>query len=66
MKIRFSKLIVGLLLIGVAAFTVAMIILYKQTGGVPDSLITSFFAFCGGEAGFLGLIKFGDTKYKGE
>ena len=62
-KIKFSKVIVTAVLLSVAAFTVAMTVCYWQTGGVPDSLIAAFFAFAGGEAGVLGLIKFSDSKY---
>ena len=47
----------------VTAFTVAMIAVYMKTGGTPDTLIVSFFSFIGGEAGVLGLIRYGDSKY---
>ena len=40
-----------------------MILIYREQGGVPDTLVASFYAFAGGEAGFLGLIKHSDTKY---
>ncbi len=62
-KIQYRKVVTSLLLLSVAAFTIAMIVVYIRTGGVPDTLVTAFFAFAGGEAGFLGLIKYGDTKY---
>ena len=64
-KAKYSKVVVALLLIAVAAFTVAMIWIYREQGGVPDSLVAAFYAFAGGEAGFLGLIKHSDTKYGG-
>ena len=57
--LKYSKVVVALLLIAVAAFTVAMIWIYREQGGVPDSLVAAFYAFAGGEAGFLGLIKHG-------
>lgn len=63
--LKYSKVVVALLLIAVAAFTVAMIWIYREQGGVPDSLVAAFYAFAGGEAGFLGLIKHSDTKYGG-
>lgn len=62
-KPRFSKVIIGAVLASVAAFTVTMIVLYILTGGVPDTLVTAFFAFAGGEAGCLGLIKYSDNKF---
>jgi len=61
--LKYNKVVVALLLIAVAAFTVAMIFIYREKGGVPDTLVASFFAFAGGEAGFLGLIKHSDNKY---
>lgn len=60
---RFSKKVVPAILVAVAAFTVAMIVVYIRTGGVPDTLVASFFAFAGGEAGALGLIRYGKAKY---
>ena len=47
----------------VTVFTVAMVAVYMKTGGTPDTLIVSFFSFIGGEAGVLGLIRYGDSKY---
>lgn len=61
---RFSKKVVPAILVAVAAFTVAMVVVYIKTGGVPDTLVTAFFAFAGGEAGALGLIRFGKAKYE--
>ena len=59
--LKYNKVVVALLLVAVAAFTVAMIWIYREKGGVPDSLVAAFYAFAGGEAGFLGLIKHSDT-----
>ena len=64
--LKYNKVVVALLLIAVAAFTVAMIWIYREQGGVPDSLVAAFYAFAGGEAGFLGLIKHSDNKYGGD
>lgn len=61
---RFSKKVVPAILVAVAAFTVTMIVVYIRTGGVPDTLVASFFAFAGGEAGALGLIRYGKAKYE--
>ena len=65
-KIKFSKLIITCLLVTVLLFTVVMTVIFCVKGAVPDSLVTSFFVFAGGEAGILGLIKHGDTKYSVE
>ena len=61
---KFSKIVVASVLAAVALFTVAMIFLYALYGGVPDTLIVSFFGFAGGEAGVLGLIKCNDERTK--
>lgn len=47
-------IIVGALLI---TFTIMMIVLFKQYGYVPDTLITCVFATLGGECGIMGWIK---------
>lgn len=47
-------IIVGLSLL---AFTVTMIGIYRECGGVPDTLITCVFATLGGECGIMGWIK---------
>ncbi len=65
-KIQYRKAVTSLLLLSVAAFTITMIVVYIQTGGVPDTLVTAFYAFAGGEAGFLGLIKYSDNKFSGD
>ena len=60
---KFTKKVVAAMLISVAAFTVTMVVVFLKMGSVPDTLITAFFAFAGGEAGVLGLIRFSDAKY---
>lgn len=61
---KFSKIIVVCVLAAVALFTVAMIYVYAQYGGIPDTLVVSFFSFAGGEAGVLGFIKCNDERQK--
>jgi len=48
-----------LIIVGVAlvAFTIEMILLFRETGMVPDTLITCVFAALGGECGVMGWIK---------
>jgi flagellar basal body-associated protein FliL len=64
-SVKFSKIIIIGVLVSVLAFTVAMTVVYVVTGGIPDTLVASFFTFAGGEAGVLGLIKHSDNKYSG-
>lgn len=63
-KPKFSKVVIVALLVAVALFTVANMVIFCVIGSVPDALIAAFFAFVAGEAGVLGLIKHGDTKYQ--
>jgi hypothetical protein len=63
-RAKFSKIIIVSVLAAVASFTVAMIFVYTKYGGIPDTLVVSFFSFAGGEAGVLGLIKCNDEKQK--
>lgn len=60
---RFSKKVVPAILVAVVAFTVTMIVVYIKTGGIPDTLVEAFFRFFGWEAGALGLIRYGKSKY---
>ena len=62
-KMKYSKIVITSLLITVVVFTIVMIVIFCRMGSVPDSLIAAFYAFAGGEAGILGLIKHGETKY---
>lgn len=47
-------IIVGVMLF---AFTVTMILLFKEYGSIPDTLVTCVFAALGGECGVMGWIK---------
>lgn len=55
-----------LIIIGILTliFTVTMIWIFIVQGAVPDTLITCFFAFVGGEAGIMGWIQNTKKKYK--
>jgi hypothetical protein len=61
--VRFSKKVIVAVLILVVVFTVVMIVIFVIEGSIPDTLVTSVFAFAGGEAGALSLIKYSETKY---
>ena len=53
--------IVGICL---AAFTVAMIILFRTYGSIPDTLCTCVFAALGGECVIMGWIKTSKDRYR--
>lgn len=53
-------IVIGVLL---SLFTLCMIHLYKETGGIPDTLVTCVFAACTGELGIMGWIKSTKDKY---
>lgn len=50
---------VVLIVVGISlfAFTIAMVKIYQECGGVPDTLVTCVFATLGGECGIMGWIK---------
>lgn len=56
---KADKMDVILVIVGcaVALFTVLMILLYIFTGGIPDTLCQCFYTLCGGECGFMAIIK---------
>lgn len=55
-----------LIIIGAAllAFTITMIVLFREYGAVPDTLITCVFAALAGECGIMGWIKTTKDRYK--
>ena len=60
-KRKFQVHVMDLCLVIVAlvviAFTIAMTFIYCRYGAVPDSLVISVFGICGGECGFLAMIR---------
>lgn len=54
-------IIIGTLLV---AFTAVMVWVYKDTGGIPDTLCTCVFAALGGECGVMGWIRTTKDKNK--
>lgn len=59
-KIRYLKLVVTGIIISVISFTAMMIICYFIKGGVPDTLVDSFYRWCGIEGGATMLIEIAD------
>ena len=56
-KIKTMDLILIIIGVFLFAFTVYMVILFKEYGMVPDTLITCVFASLAGECGIMGWIK---------
>ena len=56
-RLGTMNLILAIIGITLAAFTVCMIDLFKNYGNVPDTLITCVFAALAGECGIMGWIK---------
>lgn len=56
-KIRTMDVILVVIAIALAAFTCEMISIYRETGGIPDTLVVSFFGALGGECGAMAWIK---------
>lgn len=56
---RLGVMDIILIVVGISllAFTVTMIGIYRECGGVPDTLVTCVFATLGGECGIMGWIK---------
>ncbi len=56
-KTRTMDIILVLIAIALLAFTIVMIHLFKETGSVPDTLVTCVFTVLGGECGAMAWIK---------
>lgn len=54
---RFSKVIVGLVIFMNVAFTAAVLIIFSRTGVEPTGLTVAWFGFTTGELWFLSKIK---------
>lgn len=54
---KFSKLIVSLVILLNVLFTIAVLYIFYRTGSEPMALIGAFFAFTTGELWFLSTIK---------
>lgn len=64
MRKKTMDIILVIVGIAVLIFTIVMIWLYLITGGIPDTLVTCFFAACTGECGFMGWIKTAKTRHQ--
>lgn len=62
--LRTMDRILVIIAITLVIFTVAMIILFIMYQSVPDTLIASVFAVCGGECGAMAWIKTAKEKHR--
>lgn len=56
-KIKTMDVILFVIAVALTAFTVEMIIVFKETGMIPETLVTCVFAALGGECGAMAWIK---------
>ena len=56
-KIKTMDVILVVIAVALLLFTVEMILLYRETGAIPDTLCTCVFAALGGECGAMAWIK---------
>ncbi len=56
-KIKTMDVILVVIAVAILLFTVEMILLYRETGAIPDTLCTCVFAALGGECGAMAWIK---------
>lgn len=56
-KVRTMDIILCIIAVLLILFTLEMIAVYKETGAVPDTLVTCVFSALGGECGAMAWIK---------
>lgn len=56
-KIKTMDVILFVIAVALTAFTVEMIVVFKETGMIPETLVTCVFAALGGECGAMAWIK---------
>lgn len=56
-KIRTMDVILIVIAVALISFTVEMIVIFRETGMIPDTLCTCVFAALGGECGAMAWIK---------
>lgn len=64
-KIKTMDVILLIVAVALLAFTITMIKLFKETGMIPDTLVTCVFAVLGGECGAMAWIKTAKERNKG-
>ncbi len=61
-KIHVMDVILVFIAVYLAWFTAELIQIYRETGGIPDTLCVSVFGICGGECGAMAMIQNTKTK----
>ena len=56
-KLKTMDIILVVMAVLLVAFTLKMILVFEQTGAIPDTLCTCVFVALGGECGVMGWIK---------
>ena len=56
-KLHTMDVILIVLAVALVAFTLEMLRIYRETGGIPDTLCTCVFGILGGECGAMAWIK---------
>ena len=56
-KIRTMDVILAIIAIALTAFTIEMIVIFRETGTIPDTLCACVFTALGGECGAMAWIK---------
>ena len=63
-SISVMDIVLAVIGVFLAVFTLAMVWLYYKTGSIPEILVTAVFTACTGELGFMGWIKNTKEKYR--
>lgn len=63
-KRRTMDLILIVVAVALVVFTLEMLRIYRETGGIPDTLCTCVFAALGGECGAMAWIKTTKERHK--
>ena len=63
-KVKTSNVALVVVLLVLLVFTTYMCVLYKATGGIPDTLVTCVFLTLGTECGMLAWIRTAKEKYR--
>lgn len=63
-QLRTMDVILVIVAVMLVTFTITMIVLFKQTGAIPDTLCTCVFACLGTECGAMAWIKTTKDRYR--
>ena len=63
-SISVMDIVLAVIGVFLAVFTLMMVWIYYKTGSIPEVLVTAVFTACTGELGFMGWIKNTKEKYR--